>query len=141
MKIQKIGLNLKIGATKTKDVTSPRLVAPPGDQLSISKDAKRLQPKQGINQTYGSSSTSGSPQINLLNSVYSRQKIQASKVTDLKKPASRDITSLESDKTVSASADVRQEKIKEAKLKLAQGYYSRAEVYSKVAERILDILI
>jgi hypothetical protein len=51
------------------------------------------------------------------------------------------LTHIDTGKTPALTFGIREEKIKEAKIKLAQGYYSRAEVYSKVAERIIDIFI
>ena len=51
------------------------------------------------------------------------------------------LTHIDTGKTPAFTSDIREERIKEAKIKLSQGYYTKAEVYSKVAERIIDILI
>jgi len=110
--------------------------------LFTSKNVKGLQAKPDINQIYaGTGVKINSPRINLLNSVYSRQEIQGKKIDNLSKPNLRELSAPGKNRIVSSTPDVRQEKIMEVKKKLAQGYYSRIEVYTKVADKILDILI
>jgi hypothetical protein len=142
MKIQKVGLNFKIASSKIKDISSSKVVPLDNAELSTSKNIKGLQAKSDINQIHAQIRTNAnSPRINLLNSVYSRQEIQGKKIDDLRKPDLRELSTPDKNKIVSTPPDVRQEKILEVKKKLAQGYYSRIEVYSKIADKILDILI
>jgi hypothetical protein len=142
MKIQKVGLNFKIASSKIKDISSSKVVPLDNAELSTSKNIKGLQAKSDINQIHAQIRTNAnSPRINLLNSVYSRQEIQGKKIDDLRKPDLRELSAPDKNKIVSTPPDVRQEKILEVKKKLAQGYYSRIEVYSKIADKILDILI
>lgn len=142
MKIHKVGLNLKIASSKIKDISSSRVVPSDQTELSTSKSIKGLQVKTDINQVNAQTGFKvNSPRINLLNSVYSRQEIQGKKIDNLKKSTLHEVSPPGKDKIISSTADVRQEKIIEVKKKLAQGYYSRIEVYSKVADKILDILI
>ena len=142
MKIQKVGLNFKIASNRVKDISSSKVVPPDKAELSTPKNVKELQAKSDINQVYAQTGFKvNSPRINLLNSVYSRQEIQGKKIDNLKKSTLQELSPPGKDKIISSTADVRQEKIIEVKKKLAQGYYSRIEVYSKVADKILDILI
>lgn len=142
MKIQKVGLNFKIASSKIKDISSSKVV--PRDQtgLPTSKNIKDLGAKSDINQVNpGIRLKTGSPKINLLNSVYSRREIQSKKVDNLRNSNLKELSGPDKNSIISSAPDVRQEKILEVKKKLAEGYYSRIEVYSKVADRILDILI
>jgi hypothetical protein len=142
MKIQKVGLNFKIASNRVKNISSSKVIPPDKAELSTPKNVKGLQAKSDINQVYAQTGFKvNSPRINLLNSVYSRQEIQGKKINDLKKSTINGLSPAGKDRVISSASDVRQEKIKEAKIKLAQGYYSRIEVYSKVADKILDILI
>jgi hypothetical protein len=142
MKIHKVGLNLKIASSKIKDISSSKVVPSDQTELSTSKSIKGLQVKTDINQINTETGIKiNSPRINLLNSVYSRQEIQGKKIDNLRKSTLRELSTPDKDRIVSSTPDVRQEKIIEVKKKLAQGYYSRIEVYSKVADKILDILI
>jgi hypothetical protein len=142
MKIQKVGLNFKITSNRIKDLSSSKVVPSDKADLPTSKDVKGLQVRTDIDQIHTQTGVkANSPRINLLNSVYSRHEIQGKKIDNLKKPTLQELSPPGKDKIISSSADVRQEKIIEVKKKLAQGYYSRIEVYSKVADKILDILI
>jgi len=142
MKIQKVGLNFKIASNRVKDLSSSKVGPSDKAELPTSKNVKGLQAKSDINQVYAQTGFRvNSPRINLLNSVYSRQEIQGKKIDNLKKSTLQELSPPGKDKIISSTADVRQEKIIEVKKKLAQGYYSRIEVYSKVADKILDILI
>jgi len=142
MKIQKVGLNFKIAANRIKELSSSKVVPADKAELTTSKNVKGLQAKSDISQVYTHTGVNvNSPRINLLNSVYSRHEIQGKKIDNLKKPSLQELSPPGKDKIISSTADVRQEKIIEVKKKLAQGYYSRIEVYSKVADKILDILI
>ena len=145
MKVQKIGLNFKINSAKGKDISSSKALSRKEDELHISRDARDLQDKSKINQTcIGPCLASNLSNVDKLNFTYSKQKIETKNTNNLK--SSQKLTSsgsvpVDTGKTPAFTLDIREEKIKEAKIKLAQGYYSRAEVYSKVAERIIDILI
>jgi len=142
MKIQKIGLNLKITSNRIKDLSSSKVVPSDKAELPTSKNIKGLQAKSDSSQVYTQTGVKANPpRINLLNSVYSRQEIQGKKIDNLKNSALRELSTPDKNRIISSTADVRQEKIIEVKKKLAQGYYSRIEVYSKVADKILDILI
>lgn len=142
MKIQKVGLNFKIASNRVKDISSSKVVPPDKAELSTPKNVKGLQAKSDINQVNAQTGVkTNSPRINLLNSVYSKQEIQGKKINDLKKSALQELTTPDKNRIISSTSDIRQEKIVEVKKKLAQGYYSRIEVYSKVADKILDILI
>jgi len=142
MKIQKVGLKFKIAPTRIKDISSSKVVPIDQPELSTTKNIKGLQAKSDINQINAETGIKiNSPRINLLNSVYSRQEIQGKKIANLRKSNLRELSALDKNRIVSSTPDVRQEKIVEVKKKLAQGYYSRIEVYSKVADKILDILI
>jgi len=140
MKVQKIGLNFKIGSAKSKDISNSK-----EDELYISRNTKELQAKSEINQIYTNPGiASNLPQINLLNPAYSKQKLETRNINNLKnfrKSTPPGLSSTNTDKKSHFTLDIREEKIKEAKIRLAQGYYSRTEVYSKVAERIIDVLI
>jgi len=142
MKIQKVGLNLKISSSRIKDISSSKVIPPEQTGLPTSKTIKGLESKPDVNQVYGQPGANvNSPRINLLNSVYSKQEIQSRKIDNLRKSNLQEISTPDKNGIVSSAADVRQDKIMEVKKKLAQGYYSRIEVYSKIADRILDILI
>ena len=142
MKIQKVGLNFKIASNRVKDISSSKVVPPDKAELSTPKNVKGLQARTDIDQIHTQTGVkANSPRINLLNSVYSRHEIQSKKIDNLKKSTLHEVSPPGKDKIISSTADVRQEKIIEVKKKLAQGYYSRIEVYSKVADKILDILI
>jgi hypothetical protein len=142
MKIQKVGLNFKNASSRIKDISSSKVIPPDKAELSTPENVKGLQAKSDINQVNAQTGVKvNSPRINLLNSVYSRQEIQGKKIENLKKSTLQELSPPGKDKIISPTADVRQEKIIEVKKKLAQGYYSRIEVYSKVADKILDILI
>ncbi len=142
MKIQKVGLNFKIASSRIKDVSSSEIFPPDKTELPISKNIKDLQVKSDVNQIYAQTGANiNSPRINLLNSVYSKQEIQSKKIDNLKKSNLQELSTPDKNRIMSSASDVRQDKIMEVKKKLAQGYYSRIEVYSKVADKILDILI
>ena len=145
MKVQKIGLNFKINSAKGKDISSSKALSHKEDELPISRDARDLQAKSKINQTcIGPCLASNLSNVNKLNLTYSKQKNETRNINNLKSSRRQmpsNLTHIDTGKTPAFTLDIREEKIKEAKIRLAQGYYSRAEVYSKVAERIIDILI
>ena len=145
MKVQKIGLNFKINSAKGKDFSSSKALSRKEDDQRKTRNVRDLQSKSNTNQIRnGTGTTSNLSNVNKLKFTYSKQKIETRNIDNLKSsrrlmPLS--LTHIDTGKTPAFTLDIREEKIKEAKIKLAQGYYSRAEVYSKVAERIIDILI
>ncbi|HVP36659.1 MAG TPA: hypothetical protein VMT04_06645 [Terriglobales bacterium] len=140
MKIQKVGLNLKITADRIKDISGSKVVPQDGTVPATSKNINALQPNPDVSQV-NARTRINSPKMNLVNSIYSRQEIQGKKIDNLRKSNLRELSAPDKNRLVSSVPDVRQEKILEVRKRLAEGYYSRIEVYSKVADKILDILI
>jgi len=144
MKVQKIGLNFKINSAKGKDISNSKALSCKEDGLRNTRNIRDLQSKSDTNQTRNDTGkTNNLTKLNKLKFRCSKQKTENRNIDNLKnsrrfKPSN--ITHIDTCKTPALTLDIREEKIKEAKIKLAQGYYSRAKVYSKVAERIIDIL-
>ena len=145
MKIQKISINLKIAAAKLKDISSSKASSPNEGGFKLSRNVKSSRPQSEVNPI----STPPGLLANLSRSNpvrvgYSKQNIQTKKIDTLKslrKSTYSELSSVNADKTSHFPLDIRKEKIEEAKIKLAKGYYSKAEVYSRIAERLIDTLI
>ena len=145
MKVQKIGLNYKINSAKGKDLPSSKALSRKEDDRRKTGTVKDLQSRSNTSQIRNGTGTESSlSNVNKLKFTYSKQKIESRNINNLKSsrrlmPSS--LTHIDTGKTPAFTSDIREERIKEAKIKLSQGYYTKAEVYSKVAERIIEILI
>jgi hypothetical protein len=144
MKVQKKGLNFKINSARGKDPSSSKALSHKEKERRKTRYNKDLRSISGTNQIRnGAGTESNLSNANKLKLAHSRQKIVTRDSDNLKNsrrlvPIS--LTHIATGKTSALAFGIREEKIKEAKIRLAQGYYSRAKVYSKVAERIMDIL-
>ncbi len=145
MKVHKIGLNFKINSAKGKDLSNSKALSRKENDQRKTRNVKDLQSISNTNQICnGTGTASNLSNVNKLKFTYSKQKIETRNVNNLKSsrrlmPSS--LTHIDTGKTPAFTSDIREERIKEAKIKLSQGYYTKTEVYSKVAERIIDILI
>ncbi len=145
MKIQKISLNFKIAAAKLKEISSSKAYPPNEAGLKPSGDVKNPLPQSEVKPvtTYPGSLANLS-RANPVGVGYSKQNIGTRKIDNLKnlrKATYSKLSSVNADRTSRFPLDIREDKVKEAKIKLANGYYSKAEVYSKIAERLIDTLI
>lgn len=145
MKIQKISLNFKIAAAKLKEISSSKASSPNEVGLKLSRDVKEPHPQSEVKPvvTHPGSLASLS-RTNQVGIGYSKQNIGTKKIDSLKnlrKATYSKLLSVNADKTSHFPLDIREEKVKEAKIKLAKGYYSKAEVYSRIAEKLIDTLI
>jgi hypothetical protein len=145
MKIQKAGLNFKIKPVKGKDITSSKVLSFKENGLRNTRNIRNLQPKSNTNQFRNSRGKANNlTDVNKLKFSCSKQKSENRNFDNLKNSRrimTSNLTHIDTGKTPASTSDIREERIKEAKIRLAQGYYSRAMVYSKVAERIMDILL
>ncbi|HEX9912737.1 MAG TPA: hypothetical protein VGB01_05770 [candidate division Zixibacteria bacterium] len=145
MKAHKIGLNFKINPVKGKDISSSKALSRKEDDQRKTRNIRDLQPKSNTNQIRSETDKANNlTNVNKLKFSCSKQKTENRNFDNLKNPRRfmpSNLTHIDTGKTSASTLDIREEKIKEAKIRLAQGYYSRAKVYSKVAERIIDILI
>jgi hypothetical protein len=145
MKVRKTELNLKMASDIIRDISSPKASLPYRESLRISGDTDNLNQKTNVNQIITQTTSSDNQsRTDLIHSSYSKRNIGTGDTHNLKspgKPTSSRLSPVNTNKSSSPPLDIREEKIKEAKIRLAKGYYSRVEVYSKVAERIIDTLI
>lgn len=144
MKVQKISLSFKIGPAKIRDIPGSKFISANDDEMCISRYINKLQSKSGINRAYSNRGTDAAvSRTDFLNPAYSKKNNHKNinRLKNFPKKASPRLSSAIKDKSKDIPSGIRQEKIKKAKTRLARGYYSRSEVYAKVADQIIDTLI
>jgi len=144
MKVQKISLKFKIGPAQIKDISSYKFISANEDEMYISRNNKRIQSISGVSRAYSNRCAEARlPRTCFLNPAYSKKNNHKNinRLKNFTKKTSPRLSSAIKDKTTDFPSDIRQEKIKKAKTRLEQGYYSRSKVYSKVAEQIINELI
>ena len=145
MKVQKIDKNFKTCRSNTKKISNSKARISKRSVLPISNGCSKLQVGNSRRQAVLRNRTSGlSSRMNLLNPFYSKKKKERKNIGSFESFSTKNIKktySVDKGKTVHLCSVIREERIKDAKTKLAHGYYSKNEVYSKLAEKIIDILI
>lgn len=145
MKVRKIDLNSKMASGIIRDTSGPKTPLSYRERLRISDNTDNSNQKTKVSQIITRTNSSNNlSRTDLIHSSHSRRNNETGNTPNSKspgKPASSRLSPVNRNKLSSPPLDIREEKIKEAKIRLAKGYYSRAEVYSKVADRIINILI